>query len=359
MLGLAGVILGFLLSFFILYLFGWTSENSSFVARLGIIVLFPVIGIIIGIAMAGRTQAHYEAAAMTNPAFQQKVEDAMNMRSGRRGLWRYIVLAAYIFLKAFGYYGIFAHGYLFSPNARLQVIIEAVIDGIVALVFLVIYLKNRKRFFAVTFTFFLLLAIIDCVGLVAIKSIPMAATPSQTAVEGQGQRVSLGELLSSLGQFSIVLPSGFRMVFSPGAGGDVSIAPIPSTPDSFPFWNTGPYFITVAPGTMTPQEWANGEKPVFQQAANSTLNDGKNIVIVTSTVLFGYPAEEIFSIAGEQTEAYISFEQNGVPFVVGIAKASNVSDSSSAALNKNLDAIWATLEFGTTTAASGYLNQRQ
>jgi hypothetical protein len=146
----------------------------------------------------------------------------------------------------------------------------------------------------------------------------------------------------SLGQFSVTLPSGFKMVATGGEG--VVIAPASSSQDLSS--NTGPYYILVEPGVLTPQEWANGEGPVIQESVNSAPNYGENMSVVTSTTLFGSQAEEIFSIAGDEAGASVSFEQNGVPFILDIGEASNISDPSLGTLNKNLNSIWATLTFG-------------
>jgi hypothetical protein len=213
MLALAGVILGFLLSFLVLHLLGWTPENSSLGARVGILVLFPLIGIIIGIIVARNTQVRYEATITAHPESQKKIDDALNTTGGRFGI-RYFILGIYVFLKIIGYYYLFALGYGLSANAHLQLILETIFDVVVGLVLLGIYLKGKKKFFIVSCVFFLALAIIDGAALIFLRSSPVSisSTTDQTNEAPTVQNASIFLMNANKPvKLSMTLPAGWVM----------------------------------------------------------------------------------------------------------------------------------------------------
>jgi predicted secreted protein len=321
-------------------------------------VVVNAMGIIVGLIWEKSTRARYLAKVANNPIPPEHTKK----------IYKTVLIIAvvvgifYILSNLWTVYELFALHIVFTipPATYTGFYIGLVRYIILALVFIWLYsepepkdtspILNIRQGLLLGIIYFFIMAIFSIFSLATFKvaagtasiQVPGSAIPSPAVIDGQGQEVSLGEMYPSLSQFSVILPSGFKMVAY--GGEQVVITPASSSQDLST--STGAYSILVEPGAMSPREWADGEGPVIQQGVNSTVNYGGNMSIVTSTVLFGNSAEEIFSVAGEEAGAFISFEQNGSPFVLGIEEASNISDPSLSTVNKNLNSIWAALTFG-------------
>jgi len=321
-------------------------------------IIVNAVGVIIGLIWEKSTRARYLTRVESSPAHSERAKKAYKIV-----LVIAVIVGIFYTLSNLGaVYELFALHIVFTipPATHTGFYIGLVRYIILALVFVWLYsepepkdtspILNIRQGLLLSIIYFFVMAIFSIFSLATFRvaagttsiQVPGSAIPSQAVIDGQGQEVSLGAMYPSLSQFSVMLPSGFKMVAYRGE--QVVIAPASSSQDLST--STGAYTILVEPGAMSPQDWVDGEEPVFQQSVNSAPNYGKNMIAVTSTVLFGNPAEEIFSIAGEQAGAIVSFEQNGIPFVLAIEEASNISDPSLSTLNKNLNSVWATLTFG-------------
>jgi len=179
---LAGLILGLFASFWVLNFLNWTPDNSSLGARLGTIILFGTIGIIAGLIFEKSTRAHYQAAMAKNLALKQRTEKAV----GTHFKLGYIVGGLYLLYRIAGYYALFALGYGLSSTTHLELVLEAIGEGVIALVFFWLYAKrekntglsNIKRTFLCYCIFFLILAVVDCIALLVSKpASPEAQVP--------------------------------------------------------------------------------------------------------------------------------------------------------------------------------------
>ena len=330
-------------------------ESNWFLISDAIVV--NVLGIIVGLIWEKSTRARYLA----------KVENTQAPSERAKKIYKTVLIIAvlvgifYILSNVWAVYELYALHIIFTipPATHTGFYISLVRYIILGLVFVWLYFEsepkntspilNIRQGLLLGIIYFFIMAIFSIFSLATFKvaagttsiQVPGSASPLQNVVDGQGQEISLGEIYPSLGQFSVVLPSDFKMVATGGEA--VIIAPASSSQDLST--STGAYTIVVEPGAMSPKDWVAGEGPVFQQSVNSAPDYGRNMSVVTSTTLFGSPAEEILSIAGDETGAYVSFEQNGTPFVLGIEEASNISDPSLSVVNKSIDSVWASLTF--------------
>jgi len=321
-------------------------------------IVVNTAGIIIGLIWEKSTRARYLAKVESKPAPSERTKK----------IYKTVLIVAiligvfYVLSNIWALYTLFVLNIVFTipPATYTGFYITLVRYITLVLVFVWLYsepepsdaspILNTKKAALIGIVYFSIMTIFTIISLATFKvaagttsiQVRGAAAPLQNVVDGQGQEVSLGEIYPSLSQFSVVLPVGFKMVAY--GGEQVVIAPASSSQDLST--STGAYTVMVAPSTISPQDWAAGEGPVIQQSVNSAPDYGKDMSVVTSTTLFGNPAEEIFSIAGEQAGALLSFEQNGVPFVLGIEEASNISDPSLSVLNNSLNSIWKSLTFG-------------
>jgi len=339
MLAGAGVIVGFLASFFVLNIFNLAPDNSDVVVRVGVMALFVVVGAIAGLVFEKSTRARYFTKIESNPQLQQKIENAY----ARNFKIAWVISGIYLLWNIWNVYHFFVLGAVLSPTAHLQLILELIFNIAIVLVSLWVFFERgqqastskTKKFFTLGIVFFSISALINGAGFLFLKSSPQTLA---NVFIGQGNVVSLGSSATPLGEVSAMLPSGFEL----GNTGQNQIVIQPTTASGQSIASS---LITIAVVSTTPEE----------AIANIEINlasQGYSLSKSTTTFL-GYPAQKISSnLRGSQPGSDIAFEADGYAFVIGVTEAGFPTDAGGQAIMNSLDDIASSISIGNAASST-------